>query len=78
MEMSGSGLYRMRFCDEGYSDWMREVLLQEDLQLLETTGLELKCTMEWARGKLKLFKALARRMREFLEALNVLDDVFKR
>ena len=78
MEMSGSGLYRTRLFDEGYTDWVREVLLQEDLQLLETTGLELKCTMEWARDKLKLFKALARGMRDFLEALNVLDDVFKR
>ena len=54
------------------------MVLQGDLQLLETTALELKCVIEGARGRLKLFKALAHRMCDFLEASNVLDDVFQR
>ena len=64
-------MYRMRFSDQGYSDLVREILLQEDVHLLETTALELKCVIEWARCRLKLFKELARRL---LEASSASDE----
>ena len=63
-----SGLYRMRFSEQGYSDLVREILLQEDIQLFETTALKLKCVIEWARGRMQLFKVLVGRMCEYLQA----------
>ena len=72
--LESSGLYRMRLCDQGYSDWVRELVLQEDVQLLDTTALELMCVIEWARCRLKMFRELARRMCEHLEISHVSDD----
>ena len=54
------------------------MVFQGDLQLLESRALELKRVIEEACGRLKLFKELGRRMCDFLEASNVLDDVFQR
>ena len=72
--MERSHVYRMRFSDQGYSDLVKEILLLEDVQLLETTALELRCVIEWAHCRLKLFKELARRLCEFLEASSASDE----
>ena len=72
--MEKASVLRMRFSDQGYSDLVREILLSDNERLLETTALELKCVIEWARCRLKLFKELARRLCEFLEASSASDE----
>ena len=69
-----SGLYRVRFSDQGYSDYVRELLLTEDMQALDTVALELKCVIEWARAKMRLFQALVRQMCHDLRIAPVSED----
>ena len=69
-----SGLYRMRFSEQGYSDYVRELLLTDDLQALDTIALELKCVIEWARAKIQLFQALVRQMCHDLRIAPVSED----
>ena len=69
-----SGLYRMRFSDQGYSDYVRELLLTEDMQALDIVALELKCVIQWARDKIRLFQALVRQMCHDLRIPPVSED----